>query len=758
MQTMLGEKQKELDGLEEVFTKDELTDQEFSARRQDIKRLQETFQALKDEVSPVYDLAKAEMDDLGPPPQVVDGAEVVPEPESIVALRQSLQDRISILDGILVQIEASQAKSTRSLERLAALRRTRFLGRIMEKHVTPFNAQLWRDAFETRESLAAAALTDLKNVFVRDGILRKNLVVSFIAFSLIFVSACFLSRRSLRRRIADCQSDAREMLFYHVSVSILVPVVAGIIGLVIVYQSLQYQGAITEVNGRLIHIAFAQAAFLIFVSVMTRRLVFARLIRRKIRWLYLSAAVLYAVDALLSEAGHSMNAPLELTLVHIYIVTSVFAALLMLFSLSILKKEQLRAALEQAETGDGAEKPARFWMPRQLFFVFMAAGVFIISANLLGYAALAHYIFDLFIKGFTFGAFLLILRALVRPSISRLDALWQPHKDDTHENEERLLYFWLCLSFDLFLVFFSLPVWAGILGFAWEDIKDSAVRAFFGFKIGEFTLSFANMAIAVVAFLVLLFLTRLVQQVLGKKILPKTHMEGAVQQSLVQITGYIGLSVAFMAAISAVGVDMSNIALIAGALSVGIGFGLQSIVSNFVSGLILLFERPIKVGDWVIVDSGQGVVKKISVRATEIETFDRTSIIVPNSELISSSVKNWTYKDMIGRAIIPIGVSYDSDPRLVYDLLLACAQNHPGVVRYPEPTVVFKDFGDSALLFELRVFLRNIRDVFDVCNGIRFEIWDKFKEHHIEIPFPQSDIHIRSAKGLDGMRSKAPKA
>ena len=205
------------------------------------------------------------------------------------------------------------------------------------------------------------------------------------------------------------------------------------------------------------------------------------------------------------------------------------------------------------------------------------------------------------------------------------------------DKEDRLVLFWLSLLFDTLLFALSLPIVAAIIGVEWEGIKLLIFQAMFGFKVGGITISLTSLASAIVLFIVLLFLTRTIQKVLRKKVLPKTRMAESVQLSFVQIVGYIGLTIALTSAISSVGFDLSNLALIAGALSVGIGFGLQSIVSNFVSGLILLFERPIKVGDWVILNSGEGVVKKISVRATEIETLDRTSIIIPNSELISSS-------------------------------------------------------------------------------------------------------------------------
>ena len=176
----------------------------------------------------------------------------------------------------------------------------------------------------------------------------------------------------------------------------------------------------------------------------------------------------------------------------------------------------------------------------------------------------------------------------------------------------------------------------------------------------------------------------------------------------------------------------------------GVGFGLQSIVNNFVSGLILLAERPIKTGDWVTTSDGEGYVKKISVRSTEISTFDNATVIVPNSELITNSVTNWTHDGNEGRIIIPIGVSYDSDPHRVREILLDCATRHPLVLHDPSPVVYFADFGASSLDFQLRCYLPDINYGLSTKSELRFMILSELRAAGIEIPFPQRDVHIRS--------------
>jgi small-conductance mechanosensitive channel len=290
-----------------------------------------------------------------------------------------------------------------------------------------------------------------------------------------------------------------------------------------------------------------------------------------------------------------------------------------------------------------------------------------------------------------------------------------------------------------------LPVLFILFGVPGETVRDLGGQALFGFNIGGVHIpSVAKLIYAIIVFVIVMAATRLVQTGVKRGPLAHSRADVGVQNSLITLLGYAGLVVALFLGISTLGFDLSNLALIAGALSVGIGFGLQSIVNNFVSGLILLFERPIKVGDWIITTSGEGTVKKISVRSTEIETFDRASIIIPNSELISASVTNWTHKSKLGRIIVPVGVSYNADPEIVKEILLKCADDHPKIISYPEPFVAWMDFGASSLDFELRAFLRDISEGLMVRTELRFAIFKALAEAGIEIPFPQRDVHVKS--------------
>jgi potassium efflux system protein len=281
----------------------------------------------------------------------------------------------------------------------------------------------------------------------------------------------------------------------------------------------------------------------------------------------------------------------------------------------------------------------------------------------------------------------------------------------------------------------------------WEvstaDLFDTIRNVPFGFKIGELHLSGRALLTAAAALLVILVITRIVQRWLETELLPRSAIDPSLQLSIVTIFGYVGAIAAIALALTGLGFDLQKIALIAGALSVGIGFGLQSIVSNFVSGLILLTERPIRVGDAIVVKGEEGWVRRVRVRATEIETYDRASVIVPNSELITGVVKNWTRANRLGRIVIKVGVSYDSDPAQVRDILTEIAAMHALVVRSPPPSAFLVNFGDNALEFELRCIVAEVEKALSVKSDLNYEILRRFRAAAIEMPYPQRELRWR---------------
>lgn len=249
----------------------------------------------------------------------------------------------------------------------------------------------------------------------------------------------------------------------------------------------------------------------------------------------------------------------------------------------------------------------------------------------------------------------------------------------------------------------------------------------------------------IVLIALLVYLTGKIKRWVIDGLLARTHLDVGVRQAVGSIVRYSFIAVGFAVILQTAGIDLSALTVLAGALGIGVGFGLQNIANNFISGLIILFERPIKVGDRIDVGGVTGDVVDISPRATTVITNDNIAVIVPNSEFISSKVTNWSFTNRDVRLNFPVGVSYNSDPEKVRRALLEVAAAHRGVLPQPSPDVLLQEFGDSSINFILRVWTRDYTTTPGVLRSdLNYRIWKKFQAEHIEIPFPQRDLHIRS--------------
>ena len=282
---------------------------------------------------------------------------------------------------------------------------------------------------------------------------------------------------------------------------------------------------------------------------------------------------------------------------------------------------------------------------------------------------------------------------------------------------------------------------------SWEEIIDILKKKLV--SLGDVTITPAVLLTVVLIILGAFGVSRLLRRMLRRNVFRRTHLNIGTQETIARILHYIIMLLGVFIAVQQVGVDLTTLAAISAVLMVGIGLGLQNITSNFISALILLFERPVQVGDFVEVAGVQGRIRIIKTRSSIVETLDNVSIIVPNSNFITENVTNWSYRDSKVRIHISVGVSYGSDVDLVAETLLQVGRAHQEVLLNPEPSIQFLEFGDSSFNFDLLVWINDASRQYFIKSDLNFSVVKAFREQGITIPFPQRDLHIRNAVPLE---------
>ncbi|MFO8021423.1 MAG: mechanosensitive ion channel [Perlabentimonas sp.] len=271
------------------------------------------------------------------------------------------------------------------------------------------------------------------------------------------------------------------------------------------------------------------------------------------------------------------------------------------------------------------------------------------------------------------------------------------------------------------------------------------------FSQGSSKVSVGMIFYLIVGTWLIFFIAKLISRLIIERLLKKYGTQEGVSHAVGTIFRYVFVFIGLLVIIQSTGIDLSALTVLAGALGVGIGFGLQNVTNNFLSGIIILFERPIKIGDRVELpelENLTGDVVNISARSTTIVTNDNIAILIPNSKFVSDSVINWSYTDANVRFNIPVGVAYKEDPKVIRKILIDVAKEHPGVLKYPEPDVLFDEFGDSSLNFLLRIWTTKFSRTPRVLRSeLYYDIFEKFKEKGIEIPFPQRDVYVKQFSG-----------
>ena len=705
------------------------------------------------ENKPYADDARSLLDKLGKPPKEGEP----PESETIAKQRKELEERFARADGLIRSANSLRERSEQLRETVHDMRRNLFTSQILKKGKSPFSLSLWQEAVPE----LSKAITQMR-IIVENWAARHSTgrLLALLLASLVVAALLYLP---MRRGIAFYRTypEGPPPPFFKQAASAgivsLMRVVPPVVAAFFLYGGLHYFDMLSPPFD---HLAFVGlGAFCAITAIMAmsttllaprRRLwrIFpvASSVARRLNHLIFAIAALYGIDLFLGALNTTLLMPLSLTILQSAIASVMFAALMIAILRTPFRAHRLAGNRENRRTGNLAG------LAKLLLWIIVFA---VLLATALGYISLARFLTQ---QTVVTGSILIVIYLAYLTIGEFTDGFGDENKPAGHflksrfdldEQRREQLGAVVMLGMNTMLGLSALPFLALQWGFSWNDVYSWSRQVLFGFEFGGLYISLSAIFVAIVLFFLGVLLTKLFQRWLDQRILSKSRSQTGAEDSIKTAIGYLGIVLSALVALSYTGIGFGNIAIVAGALSLGIGFGLQSIVNNFVSGLILLAERPIKVGDWISVGNDEGNVRRISVRSTEIETFDRSHIIIPNSELISGTVKNWTLRGRLGRIAINVGVSYDADPALVQELLMEIVRAHPEVLDYPEPFVVLVDFGDSSLDFSVRAYLGDITRSLKVRSQLRFEILRVLREKGIEIPFPQTDLHLRDIDRLE---------
>ncbi len=683
---------------------------------------------------------------LGPKP---DGVE---EAAEIAAQRIDLEMRMAQLRAPAKTAEVAHSRADGLIRSIDEIIRARQTDALLERGPLPLNPLNWAKAQTAIKLSSNSVIKEVRTAWrspTQQVILKKNLPVVVV---LLLISVVLLLRgRHWMERLTQAvqvreHSTGRWVLAFVLSIAQVVLPLFGVLLLIEAIYATELVGvrgdnALSAMVG--MAVAFLLARWLggrIFPKsqYVIPPLNLEPAMRRKGRFFSGAIGLLLGAGVLVTEVSRFDSWSIEA------FVTTMFPVLL-LVGYGLLRLSRLIRRHVQNERVDGEERSYRNRIIYYLSRIVLVLAIAGPSLAAIGYFEAAKSI--VFSTAMSLGllAFLLILHRM----ISEIYALVTGNAEAAKEALIPVL-----ISFAMVLV--STPVFALIWGVRVADLTELWTRFKEGFLVGGSRISPSDFLTFAVVFAIGFMITRLIQGTLRTTVLPKTKMDVGGRNAIVSGVGYIGIFLAALVAISSAGIDLSSLAIVAGALSVGIGFGLQNIVSNFVAGIILLIERPISEGDWIEVGGQMGYVRDISVRSTRIETFDRTDVIVPNSDLISGMVTNWTRGNSVGRVIVPVGVAYGTDTKHVEGLLRKIAEAHPMVLA--NPAVIFQGFGADSLDFEIRAILRDVNWMLSVKSDINHEIARVFSEEGIEIPFAQRDVWLRNPEALHPEPVKPAKA
>ena len=738
---------QQLDRLESDLRRPHLLYSELNAYRDALQRIRGEAKDLASRLPTRLDATKAQLNLLGPAP----GAGQPPEPEQIAHSRAELRYRLGLLSAAEAAARSANLRIDQLVNTIEDIRRRNFASVLLQPIPGVYAYETW-SRLPDYVPMALGRLRDLVDDWwegVPDG---QELARIGLEASLLFLALSFAGWRGVRS-LRRWQGEGEPPFWRRASSAagvVLLRAAPVTVPVVFAYTMLATQQRLPDRLDWLFYLTTEMVVIIFTVAA----LVTTTLAPRSPAWrvspvsdaagarlcgLFILLAFVYGLTTLRYLTTRLVQAPCALT-----IAVALPSSLL----LAGLVVAILRTPL-------GSENPAA---PMRMFRAVRAVVWSIVAAiaacALAGYLPLARFLAQQLVVTGSILALVYLLLLWVdgfAQSVTDDNAIggrWLKQRGHLEHSRREQLALPISLLLKLAVLVLSVPLIMLQWGYTWPDIQDWYRQLFFGFHIGNTQVTFGALLASIIVFGLGYAAARLFQGWLDVQVLQPAGISGGVRHSIRTGVGYGGIIIAALAAVSYAGFNLSSLAIVAGAFSIGIGFGLQNLVNNFVSGLILLAERPIRVGDLVVVGGEEGYVRKISVRSTEIETFDRAHVLIPNASFVSDKVKNWTLRNNVRRVTISIGTAYANNPRRVREVLLKVARDYPDVLRTPEPFVDLREFGASSINFMLYVFVDDISKTASVRTELSMAIFDAFAEAGIEIPFTQTDVNIRNIDRL----------
>jgi small-conductance mechanosensitive channel len=733
----------------------EPTENALVAMRQEVAPLIDELREQVVDADPRAEQARKRLEQLGPKPD----AKAPPESADVAAERAEREKALAEADEYQRLTRDALAQSEQLQTEIGDRRRSLFARFLFQRGPSLLSPELWASAIGGIESdwRALRLLAgDWMSSFIAQ--VSRGHGVALLASIAAAIALYVLRSRYLPllvQRVALRAKTGRLGLMLLSLLHIAAGALPALGASWIIYAGLNFSGMIPYRMENFVWSVLGGIAFVAFATALADATLAPEEPERRIFGLadrnarILSSLIgAAATTIVLSKIVESMLQAIAAALSGSIILRGLFAALFAVVVATYLR--QLRDTVDEEENCLGPYVPVDGSLLAPFRILGWAAIAAIVVSVLAGYVAFASFVVEQTVWLVLIAVILALAVLLVDAAMDqflhgdgRLSMLLQ---SNVGLRQKSIAQFGLIATGAAKLALFFA---AGLLALApWGvesgDILSSLRAAFFGVKVGDVTVSLSSIIVAIILFSLGILGTKALQGWLDDKFLPATELDPGLRNSIKTAVGYVGFVAAIAFAFSSLGLSVEKLTIVAGALSVGIGFGLQSIVSNFVSGLILLWERPIRVGDLIVVGDGEGVVRRINVRSTEIETFDRSTVIVPNSNLISGVVKNRVRSDRTGRVIVAIPVPRTADAAQVRELMLAAAAANPEVLRDPPPRVFFRKINETSIDFELFCVVPDVDIGARVSSDLYFAIYPRLVQEGIGQP--EREISIR---GLD---------